>query len=350
MTNSKLIIGKNKTIEECLKLMKKGNVKCLVVCDKEYLKGTISDGDIRKAFLNGKSLSSKINNIYNSSCKYLLNESNFKEKLKKLLINQRYDVVPIINKQKKIIDVISWHDLKEKEKRKLSKISLPVIIMAGGLGTRLKPFTDVLPKPLVPINDKTIIENIIENFKKHSVKEFYISLNYKSKIIKSYLRETYPKLKFNFLEEKSKLGTIGSLSLFKARKKHFFVTNCDILVDIDYNSLYQHHKNNNSDLTIVVCKMSFSIPYGTVSIKSNGEIKKLNEKPKSEYFVNTGLYIFKDEIIKIIPKNKNFDFDVLIDKCLKSGLKVGTYIIDHSRWHDVGEWINYGKTINNFNK
>ena len=350
LISKKLVVGPNKTIEQCLKIMKQCNVKCLVVAESGKLKGTLSDGDIRKAFLKKKEIKSQINNVYNSNCKFFYSDKYKLEHVKKLIINKRYDVAPIVDKNKKIVDIITWETFSKNKLRKRAKISLPVVIMAGGQGTRLKPFTNVLPKALIPVNEKTIIENIIENFRHHSINDFNISISDKTKIIKTYLKDVCPKLSIKYIEEKKKLGTIGAISLFKTEKKHFFVSNCDVLIDVDFSSLYKFHISNNFDITIVTCKMPFSIPYGTLNLNTKGEIKEIIEKPKNEYFVNTGLYLFKSDIIKMTPKNQHLDFNDLAEKCIKSKKRIGSYIIDESKWYDIGEWPQYEKTIRNLAK
>ena len=344
----KLIIHSKKTIEECLKLMTKNGVNCLVVAESGILKGTLSGGDIRKSFLNGKKLTNIVSDIYNKDCKYFYINNFSNNQIKNLIINNRLDVVPLVDKNKKIKDIITWHNFDADYERRHKKISLPVVIMAGGSGTRLKPFTDILPKALIPIKDRTIIETIIEKFRKHSIKDFNISINNKkAKIIKPFLKDVFPQLKIKYIEERVKLGTAGALSLFKTSSKHFFVSNCDILVDIDMSDFHEFHVKNNYDITLVSCKMSFQIPYGTINLNSKGDLKNIIEKPSNEYFVNTGLYLLKKEILKIVPQNKQFDFNDLITICIRKNKKIGSYVIDDSKWHDVGEWDQYHKAIKN---
>jgi dTDP-glucose pyrophosphorylase len=344
----RLIINSKKTIEECLKLMTKNGVKCLVVVESGILKGTLSDGDIRKSFLDGKKLTHTINDIYNKNCKFFFVNDFSNNQIKNLIINKRLDIVPLVDKSKKIKEIITWHNFYLGYERRYKKISLPVVIMAGGSGSRLKPFTDVLPKALIPINDKTIIETIIEKFRKHSIKDFNISINNKkAKIIRPFLKDVLPKLNINYIEEKVRLGTAGALSLFKTSSKNFFVSNCDILVDIDLSDFHEFHAKNNYDITLVACKMAFQIPYGTINLNSKGNLENIIEKPRNEYFVNTGLYLLKREILKIVPKNKQFDFNDLITLCIRKNKKIGSYVIDDSKWHDVGEWDQYHNTIKN---
>ncbi len=337
----KFLISPNNTIEEALQLIQKNSRRCLVVVDrKKKLLGTLSDGDIRGALLKNKKLKDKIFPFYNKKAKYLLKKNLNKEKITNLL--KRFDIIPIIKQDKTVEDII----FPGKKKNKKDNLNTSVVIMAGGKGTRMHPITKILPKPLIPLNDKPIISHIIESFTGSGIKNFVISINYKSEIIKAYFKENEDDLKINFLEEKIPLGTIGPLSLLKNKiKKDFFVINCDTILKIDYSDLFDFHKKNKNFVTIVASAKRFKIPYGVCNIDRRGNLKKINEKPNYNFLVSSGIYLINPKILKYIPQNKKFDFNEFIKILLLKNIKIGVYPIDDNLWIDVGKLSEYNKAL-----
>ena len=311
-----LLIKPNLKIKNALKQMSETGEKCLVVVDKKNkLLGTISDGDIRQAILNGKIHKDKINEYYHKRSTFLRKESYSLNQAKNIFLKKRIDVIPIVEISKKVVDVITFEDIFKKNKSSIRSktFSKTVIIMAGGKGTRLEPFTNVLPKPLVPINEKPVIEHIIEKFTENKVSNFFIISNYKSKIIKAYFLEMKPKFKLSFIDEPKPLGTAGGLSLLVGKiKKPFIVTNCDTIININFDDLMHFHISNNNDATLVVSSKEHIIPYGTCKLTKKGHLQKIIEKPKFDFFVNVGLYVLNPNLIKLIPKNKTYDMTDLI--------------------------------------
>ena len=222
---SKFIISQDSTLQECLSKLVKSGSKCLIVSDlKLHLLGTLSDGDLRKAILKGKKLSDKILNLFNKKPKILLESEYSTLKAQNLFLSHLIDIIPIINKDKKIVKIIRIDDVFKKKSGDLKiKNTAPVVIMAGGKGTRLEPFTSILPKPLIPINGKPIINHIIDKFCDYGATEFFLSINYKSKILKSFFQENKKNFKVNFVEELKPLGTAGSLSKIKKILNHHFL-------------------------------------------------------------------------------------------------------------------------------
>lgn len=171
-----------------------------------------------------------------------------------------------------------------------------------GKGTRLKPITNVIPKPLIPVGDKTILEEIMDQFESIGCHKFYMSVNYKSNMMRFYLDQLDHKYDIDFFEEVKPLGTIGSVSLLKGKiATPFFVSNCDIVIDQDYRDVYEYHKQNNNDITIVSAVKGFQIPYGVMETGEDGLLIELKEKPETTYMINTGVYILNPELIDEIP-------------------------------------------------
>jgi dTDP-glucose pyrophosphorylase len=343
----KFILKPETTLKSAMKKFSKVGKKTMVIAnDKLSLLGTLSDGDIRKAILNGSQMDDSISLIFQSKPTTFLEGNYTKDEAKKLFLKNNFDLIPVIDKKGILINILFIDSLLEKKIYKYKKINIPVVIMAGGKGTRLKPLTDILPKPLVPIQNKTIIEHIIENFKETGSKDFYLSINYKAKLIKAYFEEIAPKYNVNYVEEDKPLGTAGSLKyLDKVLTKPFFVTNCDVIVKANYQSLYNFHLKGNYDMTLVASAKEYVIPYGTCELNKKGSLSHIKEKPVYNFLVNTGLYVINPEILDIIPKNKLYDINQLFDDAKKIGKKIGVFPISEDAWFDVGQWGEYKNTL-----
>ena len=313
----KTLAKPNISLIEALETLRSSGNKCLIIVDdKKRLLGTLTDGDLRSIIISGHKLNKSIKNYYNKNPQFVYqNEYNLKE-LKNEFLKGKYDLIPIVSKEKKVIDIITWDQAFKKEisqKNILNKKKVKLVIMAGGFGQRLKPFTSILPKPLIPINNKSVLEHILENFYNSGIKDFFISLNYKSKTMKSYCEEIKAKFNIKFLVEKKPLGTIGALRLLKSKNdRTIFVTNSDIIIKSDLSEMYNFHESKKNDLTMVVAAKKFIIPYGVCKTTKDGTLSKIDEKPKQEALINTGLYLINPKIVNMIPKNKKFDITHLI--------------------------------------
>ena len=339
------------TIRQAMKKLSHFGRKCIVIVDEKHtLLGTLSDGDLRKAILDGSDMADSIHNIYQSKPTVLVNGKYKHDEAKKLFIKYMFDLIPVVDEQNKLINVLYWETvLNNGIKKQKEKLNVPVVIMAGGKGTRMEPFTKVLPKPLVPIHDKPIIEHIIDRFREIGCSDFYSTVNYKGKILKAYFEELQPKYNVSFVDESDPLGTAGSLQYLKEKfDKPFFVTNCDIIIKINYESLYKFHQKNNYEITLVASAKEYIIPYGTCELNGDGHLSHINEKPKYDFLINTGLYVLNPDILQLIPKNKFYHITHLIEDIKKSGKKVGVFPVDDDAWIDIGQWEEYKNAIDKF--
>jgi len=339
----KILLGKK--IEFAMQMQQINNIKCLIVVDKkDNFIGTLSDGDIRNAILKNKKLTNKIDSFVNRKPCFFYENNYQLNRLKKILINQDFPYIPILNKKNKLVNIF---DLKSFGRKKIEKIiDLPVVIMAGGKGTRLQPSTHILPKPLIPIKGKAIIEHIISEFKNYGIQKYYVSINYKSLLIKAFFSELDLDCKISYLNEKKPLGTAGSLKLLQKNKnKNFIVINCDTIIKTDFNEFLKFHKTNKNDISVIGSVNKVVIPYGVCEIGKNQKLKKIDEKPIIDFLSNTGCYLINKKILKLIPKNKYFDFTDLITLALEKKYKVGLYPIDRNEWIDAGS-LDYINRIN----
>ena len=346
LTNPKI------TLKEALKLLEATGKKCVIIVNKENkLLGTLTDGDLRKHILSGKKLDQSIKKFYNSNPTFFFqNKLNLKN-AKKEIIKNRYELVPIVNENKIVVDVITWDQaLSSDLKISKSNLKVSVVIMAGGKGTRMQPFTHILPKPLIPIKGKAIIEHIVDKFCDYGVRDFHISVNYKSSLMEAYFKELKPKYKISFIKESIPLGTVGILKkLNKQFDQPVFVSNSDVIVNTDFIDIYDYHKKHKNKITVVASAKNYEIPYGVCKIDKDGNLNNIAEKPKFNFLVNTGLYIINPEILKLIPKNKKFDMTDLIKKAKSSKKKIGVYPVDEDSWIDIGQWNEYKLAVDKLN-
>ena len=265
-----------------------------------------------------------------------------------IFIKNKFDLIPIIENSGKLIDVLFISSIIEKNKNinVHKKLNASVIIMAGGRGSRLEPFTKVLPKALIPIEDKHIIDHIMDSFASVGVVNFIFSLNYKARLMKAYFEELSSNYNIEFVEEESPLGTAGCLKFLENRFNNpIIVTNCDIIIKVDYSDLYEFHLKNNHDITLVASIKKYTIPYGTCELDKSGYLNRINEKPKYDFLVNTGLYILSPGVIELIPSNQFYHMTQLIDLVKEKDMKVGVFPIDEDAWIDIGQWAEYRKAI-----
>ncbi len=340
-----MIISFQKTLRDALKKMSKEGKKSLIIGDEgNIFKGILSDGDIRKALLKGKNLKTKIKDIYNKKASFLY-EDEYQEKIAKdIFQKKRFDIIPIIKRNNELVKILHWYDFFQTKRVSQNLKDCPLIIMAGGKGTRLKPFTQILPKPLIPVNNKTVLERIIEPFFNSGVKDYYLTVNYKAKILKAFFEELDPEYNVQFIEEKKPLGTAGSLKNIPRKiKTPFLITNCDVIFQLDCHELVDFHKTNKFDLTLVASTKEITIPYGVCKTNKEGVLENIDEKPTFDYLVNTGLYVINPSIIKYIPDDKYFDMPQLIETAKNNGNTIGVFPIDETQWVDVGQWEEYEK-------
>lgn len=322
-----------------------GNGLAIVVGTDNLLLGTITDGDIRRFIISGGELGSTIVNIYNKTPKYVFIDQDHEQK-KQIFYDDLICALPVVNVAMQVVDVILWHEIDDdahKANQEVINKSLSdftVVIMAGGSGSRLYPYTKILPKPLIPIGDKPISERIIDKFVRFGCGNFVFSVNYKAAMVKAYYAEINKEYNVSYIEENEPLGTAGSLHLLEHLvNSTFFVVNCDILIEYDYYKVYDYHKEMGNKITLVGAVKDYQIPYGVVEIsKTNNLVDKIIEKPTYNFVVNTGMYILEPEVLKHIPKGKFYHITHLIEDLIKNGEKVGVYPVHGDSWLDMGQF------------
>lgn len=333
------LISPDSTVVEAMQKIDSNARGILFITDKQQkLLGVATDGDIRRWIIKTGNLQEQISCLMNSDPKSVYR----REAASAQDVMKRYSItaLPVLNAKGVVIDILFEQEHKVEVKKgnhSLKKVS--VVIMAGGKGTRLYPYTKILPKPLIPIGDIPIMERIINKFRDFGVTDFYATVNYRKNMIKSYFTDAAKDYEIKYVDENQPLGTAGSLRLIENDfEQPFIVTNCDILIHADYEDVYQYHKESGNELTIVTALKNIIVPYGVIRSSENGAVQSMEEKPKLSYFVNTGMYILNPNLKNEIPQDTFYHMTDLTVKLLKENRKVGMYPISEDSFLDMGEF------------
>lgn len=333
--NNRLVLKNETKFNDAIKLLDLNGNGVLPVVDKDgKLLGLITDGDIRKAILNNHL---DLEHIINKN-PYKLNIDSSKAQIVSYLKKVHRRHLPLVDDKNKFIKIFTLDEIEFNFK------SNWVVIMAGGLGTRLGELTKDTPKPMLKVGAKPMIEHIIDMFVSHGFTKFMLSVNYKAEVIKEYFKDGSKfGIEVKYLEEKKRLGTGGALSLIDVEfDEPFFVTNGDVLSSLDYEELLSYHKEQNAMATMCIRKDSYQIPYGVIEVDEANNIKAMKEKPKKEFFINTGIYVLNPEVLNYVPKDEFFDLPSLFDVLKRENKSTKAFeITDY--WIDMGKPSDYEK-------
>ena len=339
MFDSNHIIKKGTSVSEALFQLNqlKGEKILFIVDDENIFLGSITDGDIRRGLLKNGSLEKTIDSIRQKNSKYFFeNRIDLNELI--LLRKQGLNTIPILSDQHKIKSFINFNYYK-------SYLPVDTVIMAGGRGSRLAPLTQNMPKPLLPVGDKPIMEHNVDRLISYGIKNFWFSVNYLKDQIVHYFKDGKQGTKFNYIEEDQPLGTIGALSMItEFKNKHILITNSDLLTNLDYEDFYLDFLEHDADISMVTIPYEIVIPYGVVK-NENNRVQGIDEKPTYTYFSNAGIYLMKKEVLQSIPKNQFFNATDLVDVQVNKGKKVISYPFS-GYWLDIGKHEDYQRAQN----
>ncbi len=336
MDLKRLCVEEDVTISEGIKRLDEAGEKVLLVTKNEKLTGIITDGDIRRWILRNESFEKSVDKLMHRNPRTVRTDE--RQKARGMMLDLHLEAIPVVNSSGIPVDIIFLRDIIEPEQKKYRQIDTPVVIMAGGKGTRLYPYTNILPKPLIPMGSMTVLERIIGSYTKNGCSDFWLTLNYKKNLIKAYLDEKEKPYRIQYVEEDDFYGTCGSIRMLRGKiSESFFVSNCDVLLDIDYSDLLDYHKKNQNEITVVTSLKHMQIPYGVIELETGGKIKKLSEKPSYSYNMNTGIYVLEPSVMNDIPEKQVYHMTYLMNKLLAERRKVGAYPIMEKRWLDMGE-------------
>lgn len=328
---------------EGLKTMDEQRRKLLLVFKADVFLNILTIGDIQRAIINNLSLNEPVEKVLRNDT-IIMDSTATYEEIRSEMLRVRAECMPVLDKKKKLVNIYFWEDVFPSQKKRIVRdINLPVVIMAGGKGSRMKPLTNVIPKPLIPTGEKTIVENIMDRFKAIGCRNFHLSVNYKAEIIKYYFSNPeHQEYSISFVQEEKPLGTAGSLTLLKDKiSSTFFISNCDILIEEDYGEIYNYHVKNKNEITVVAALIHYPIPYGTITTRKDGILEELNEKPELVFKINSGMYLLEPHLLKEIPENQFFHITELIDHVKRRNGKVGVFPVSSNSWKDIGEWDKY---------
>ena len=333
------------TIKAALKQLDDCADKLLIVVDSQQcLLGTFTDGDIRRSLLKGHTLDESIEGLYCKDC-FSIHENDFSSQLAATACqDKQYLGLPIVDDANRVTDYYSYYKQSHSTKKVVSKqySDIPVVIMGGGKGTRMKPISDVFPKPLIPINGKPMIDHVIDYFRRIAVDTFHITLNYKSELMKAYFNSIEKNYSVNFVVEEFFMGTAGSVALLKDDLPDtFIVSNCDCLVNTDFNAVLDQHFEKQSLLTVVCSIQHHQIPYGKINYKEGGELVSIEEKPELSMPINTGVYVVNKKALDFINTESLFHMSHLMEALVKESLPVHCYFVSEKEFVDFGQWKEY---------
>lgn len=321
------------TISEAMRKIDGNTYGILFLVDRDQkLVGCLTDGDIRRYLLDAGKMNDSVTIAMNKHPKFACDIFEAKQ----LYHKKNYIVIPVVNEDGYITDFFAG-DLGNTY-RSHASLAIPVVINAGGKGTRLDPFTKVLPKPLIPVGDSPIIELIMKEYQSYDCNDFHIIVNYKKALMKAYFHDNEEQYNITWYEEDRPLGTGGGLSLLRGKMNStFFFANCDALLTANYESMLKFHKDQGNAITMICAYKSINIPYGVVEMGEHGIIEAMKEKPLLSFLTNTGIYIVEPEVIEDIEDNEAIGFPDIIEREKEKGKKVAAYPVSENDWMDMGQ-------------
>ena len=329
----KFICEKGLTVAEAMRKIDKNTTGILFIVNPNgVLLGCITDGDIRRFLLSGGEMSAMAIDAANKTPRL----AKSLEEARILYHKKNYIVIPILDEEGRVIDLYSGESGFQKKLR--NPLNIPVVINAGGRGTRLDPFTKVLPKPLIPVGELPIIELIMQEYQSYSCNEFHIIVNYKRNLMKAYFADNDNDYNITWYDEETPLGTGGGLSLLRGKlNRTFFFTNCDTLIQTNYESLLDFHVDSENVITMVCAHKNLTIPYGVIEMGENGVIDGFREKPMLSFLTNTGMYLVEPEVLDQVEDNVPVGFPDVVERVRQLGKNVAVYPISESEWMDMGQ-------------
>ncbi|GAA5415655.1 UTP--glucose-1-phosphate uridylyltransferase [Paraliobacillus ryukyuensis] len=325
-----IVVDKSSSIMETMKVIDKEATQFAAVIEKGVLCGTVTDGDVRRGLLKGIGIEDEVQKIMNKNPIYVSDDEEISNK-RDILIRNKVRQLPVVNAKRELIDILFWDEI-DRAIEKPNK----VLLMAGGLGTRLRPLTNEIPKPLLKVGDKPILHTIIDGFKKYGFTDIYLSVNYKSEAIQEYFQDGKQLgVNIKYLDETRRLGTAGAISLLKEQiNEPFFVMNGDLLTTVNFAQLLKFHQEHDATATMCVREYEFQIPFGVIKT-SDDRLIEIQEKPTHKEFVNAGIYVLNPKVVDLIPYNEFYDMPTLFQDLIKHNMKTSAFPL-REYWLDIG--------------
>lgn len=336
MDVDKYLISEDISIAEAVRRIDEGKKKVVFCLRDGCLSGCFTDGDMRRYILRSGDMGKPVSQAMNPTpIAFAISQ----EGEARMFMKESLTIaVPILNERREVVKIYFRDELDDMEVPHPLPEGVPLVIMAGGKGTRLYPYTRILPKPLIPIGEKPIMDHIIDRFGRYGVRDVYMILNHKRNMIKAYYNEAELPYDIHYVDEEQFLGTGGGLSLIKGKvDRTFFLSNCDCLLDADYTCMYEYHKNHKNVLTVILAAKRVGIPYGVVSLDQEGTIRHIQEKPQYDLLVNTGIYLAEPLVMDCLTEGEHIDMTDIAKRLMDQGYRVGGYPITEKSWLDMGQ-------------
>lgn len=339
MITCKQILSTPETsIRDVVHIIDKGSMQIvLVVDDNGRLMGTVTDGDIRRGILRGVSMNDTVQKIMNPD-PTVAKVAEDRDSILAMMRRKQLHHIPVVDENRCVVGLETLDELIRSRTRKNW-----VVLMAGGLGSRLHPLTDNCPKPMLKVGSKPLLETILENFIEYGFHRFYISVNYMADVVKAHFGDgSRWGVDIYYIEENQKLGTAGALSLLPEKiTESLLVMNGDLLTKVNFSQLLDFHSSHNAQASMCVREYDFQVPYGVVKIE-NHRIIRIDEKPIQRFFVNAGIYVFEPEVLSLIPSNSYFDMPTLFEKLIERKKETAVFPI-REYWLDIGHLADYDR-------
>ena len=336
MELERYLIPDDISISEAIKRIDEGRRRVVFCLRDGKLSGAFTDGDMRRFILKDGDLSKSVRLAMNP--KPISFPAARQQESAAFVMKNMMVALPIVDEENRVVDIVFRDEIDSAQALRQLPKDMPLVIMAGGRGTRLYPYTQILPKALIPIGDTPITDLIISHFQRYGISEIHMILNHKKNMIKAYYNEERADLNVQYAEEEQFLGTGGGISLLKGKiRSTFFLSNCDCLLEADYPCMLDFHRKNGNAATMIVSNKAIQIPYGVVEVDQNGLIRGMREKPEFSYLVNTGIYIMEPFVIDMVGENERIDMPALLERLEQKGYNVGAYPITEKSWLDMGQ-------------
>jgi dTDP-glucose pyrophosphorylase len=339
----KTIISHTLPIIDAIGLIEESSLQiALAVDENSVLLGTVTDGDVRRGILQGLDLNRPVSDIMNVS-PTVAHQEDSDEKILNIMKSQLFHHIPILNSQGKVVSLKTLD-----ESVLIEGFDNWVILMAGGMGTRLSPLTDEKPKPLIKVGETPVLELVLKNCIESNLRKFFISVNYKAEMVKNYFGDgSRWGVDIQYLHEDQQMGTAGSISLLPLKpEKPCFVMNCDLVTNINLRNILNFHLQNKAVGTMCVREYQFQVPYGVVEL-DDSIIQNINEKPIQKFFINAGIYVLNPHVLNLIKKNFFLDMPDLFKLLISENAKTAAYPI-REYWLDIGQLSDLEKANNDF--
>ena len=326
----------NSTIKDALQTINNGGLQIAIVVDEnDALVGTVTDGDIRRGLLNGLDLNSSVSLVVHKSPS-IASVGDTKESILKIALAKKLHKIPLVDELGKLVGIEDIEDI-IKPVGKTNR----VILMVGGLGTRLRPLTQDTPKPMLKVGNKPILQTIVEKFAEYGFVNITMCVNFNASIIRDYFGDGKEfGVNIDYVLEQKRMGTAGALSLLKERPSEpFFVMNGDLLTNVNFEHIFNYHVLNKATATMCVREYDYEVPYGVVKMNDN-KIVEITEKPVQKFFVSAGIYMLSPEILDLIPQDEFYDMPTLFEKLIKLSKNVISFPI-REYWLDIGRMEEY---------